>query len=189
VCSILEALWLQGALDLVAFVVAMGRRSSTAVLVLLGTLLLVGCLDGLEAGRLSEEDLAELDLTEEERAVMRLQGEESDDDFDYNPLGKSGAGPDEEDIVVLIPDEFDAFVKSNQFVLVQFHAPWCGHCQKLAPEYGKAATALKEMGVVLVKVDAVEHVDFAHDQGVKGYPTLFFYVNGEKKPYTGGRTR
>jgi protein disulfide-isomerase A1 len=45
------------------------------------------------------------------------------------------------------------------------------------------------MGVVLVKVDAVEHVDFAHDQGVKGYPTLFFYVNGEKKPYTGGRTR
>jgi hypothetical protein len=59
VCTILEALWLQGASLLVALVVAMGKRSSTAVLVLLGTLLLVGCLDGLEAGQFSEEDLAE----------------------------------------------------------------------------------------------------------------------------------
>lgn len=163
------------------------------VVVLVGTVLLVSFLGGLDARRLSEEDLAELDLTEEERAVLRLQGEDSgggdDDDFDYNPLGKSGAGPDEEDVVVLVPDEFDSFVKSHQYVLVQFHAPWCGHCANLAPEYAKAATVLKERDVVLAKVDAVEHVDFAADEGVKGYPTLYFYADGVKKPYTGGRSR
>lgn len=154
---------------------------------LVGTLLVVGFLGGLDAGKLSEEELADLDLTEEERAVLMLDGEESDDDFDYNPLGKS-QNPEEEDVVVLTPDEFDDFVKGNQYVLVEFVAPWCGHCQKLTPEYAKAAAELKYSGVVLAKVDAVEHADFADDLGVKGYPTLFFYIDGVKKPYTGGRS-
>ncbi|KAG0565399.1 hypothetical protein KC19_8G187000 [Ceratodon purpureus] len=168
----------------------MGRGSVTWQVVWVGALLLVISLGGLEAGKLSEEDLAELDLTEEERAVLRLQGKESDevDDFDYNPLGKKGAGPDEEDVVVLVPSEFGSFLKGNQYVLVQFHAPWCGHCAKLTPEFAKAATALKEKDVVLAKVDAVEHMDFAADEGVEGYPTLYFYADGVKKPYTGGRS-
>lgn len=183
----LELEWSSGGLDLVA----MGRGSVTWQVVWVGALLLVISLGGLEAGKLSEEDLAELDLTEEERAVLRLQGKESDevDDFDYNPLGKKGAGPDEEDVVVLVPNEFGSFLKGNQYVLVQFHAPWCGHCAKLTPEFAKAATALKEKDVVLAKVDAVEHMDFAADEGVEGYPTLYFYADGVKKPYTGGRSR
>lgn len=174
--------------DHVVLVVAMGRRSSAVAVFLVGTLLVVGFLGGLDAGKLSEEELADLDLTEEERAVLMLDGEESDDDFDYNPLGKS-QNPEEEDVVVLTPDEFDDFVKGNQYVLVEFVAPWCGHCQKLTPEYAKAAAELKYSGVVLAKVDAVEHADFADDLGVKGYPTLFFYIDGVKKPYTGGRSR
>jgi protein disulfide-isomerase A1 len=105
----------------------------------------------------------------------------------YCTVAVSAADFDEKDVVVLGGSNFTDLVNSNKFVLVEFYAPWCGHCQTLAPEYAKAATILKDDGVVLAKVDATEHSDLGQQFQVRGFPTLLWFVNGEHKPYSGGR--
>ena len=97
---------------------------------------------------------------------------------------------EDSDVVVLTNDSFDDFVSENKYVLAEFYAPWCGHCKNLAPHYEKAATELKEAGseAKLAKIDATVEQDLAKKFGVQGYPTLLWFVNGEKSDYKGGRT-
>merc|ERR1719312_1870308 len=72
--------------------------------------------------------------------------------------------------------------------IVEFYAPWCGHCVRLGPEYKKAASALK--GVVKVgAVNADEHQSLGGQYGVKGFPTIKIFDKNKNKPedYQGAR--
>lgn len=96
--------------------------------------------------------------------------------------------PSNGDVVELTSSNFDRLVKNGDEVwIVEFFAPWCGHCKNLVPEYIKAAKALK--GVVKVgAIDADSHRSFTEQFGVKGFPTLKIFVDGKPTDYNDQRT-
>ncbi|KAL9322773.1 hypothetical protein ACSQ67_010826 [Phaseolus vulgaris] len=111
------------------------------------------------------------------------------DDFDDDSEAYKLPEVDEKDVAVLKDKNFSDVVKNNRFVMVEFYAPWCGHCQALAPEYAAAATELKGEDVILAKVDATEENELGQQYDVQGFPTIYFFVDGIHKPYNGQRTK
>ncbi|XP_015874917.3 probable protein disulfide-isomerase A6 [Ziziphus jujuba] len=96
-----------------------------------------------------------------------------------------------DDVVVLSEDNFEKEVGQDRGALVEFYAPWCGHCKKLAPEYEKLGASFKKAkSVVIGKVDCDEHKSLCSKYGVSGYPTIQWFPKGslDPKKYEGART-
>jgi protein disulfide-isomerase A1 len=97
---------------------------------------------------------------------------------------------EEEGVIVLTEANFDEVISQNKNVLVEFYAPWCGHCKQLAPEYAKAAVVLKAANppVILGKVDTTVEKKLGERFQVQGYPTLKFFIDQQPIEFNGGRT-
>ncbi|KAG1768164.1 thioredoxin-like protein [Suillus occidentalis] len=91
------------------------------------------------------------------------------------------------DVLNLTKDTFSSVVNPESLILVEFYAPWCGHCKALAPHYEEAATTLKDKDIKLAKVDCVDQADLCQSHGVQGYPTLKVFRTGESTDYSGPR--
>jgi protein disulfide isomerase len=95
-------------------------------------------------------------------------------------------------LTTVVGSRFDELVvKSDKDVLIEFYAPWCGHCKKLAPEYAKLAQQLS--GVTTITIAQLDGTANDHNKKlfpVNGFPTIFFVSSATHQPvlYEGERT-
>lgn len=96
-------------------------------------------------------------------------------------------------VAALTDATFDAeVIHSNKHAIVEFYAPWCGHCKQLAPVYEEVGAVFEgDDNVLIAKVDATANTELANRYSVKGYPTLFYFAPGSEEPedYTNGRDK
>eukprot|EP00172_Hildenbrandia_rubra_P000029 Plantae.Rhodophyta-Hildenbrandia_rubra.ctg10133.p1 GENE.Plantae.Rhodophyta-Hildenbrandia_rubra.ctg10133~~Plantae.Rhodophyta-Hildenbrandia_rubra.ctg10133.p1 ORF type:complete len:520 (-),score=166.96 Plantae.Rhodophyta-Hildenbrandia_rubra.ctg10133:1531-3090(-) len=92
-------------------------------------------------------------------------------------------------VTVLNKENFDEIISKEKLVLVKFYAPWCGHCKAMKEDFEKAAEELKGKAV-LADLDATVEKELAEKHGVKGFPTLKLFGDGELlSDYKGGRDK
>lgn len=74
--------------------------------------------------------------------------------------------------------EFEALIKEETFVLVDFFATWCGPCKMLGPVLEQIANTL-EGRVRIVKVDVDKDSELAMQFGIMSVPTMILFKNGQ----------
>ena len=124
-------------------------------------------------------------------ANERLRGKPQQQEKKKETTNSAEQNNDEE-VVVLTDDIFEQEVmRSEHAWLIEFYAPWCGHCKKLEPEWNELAKKVKG-SVKIAKLDATVNSKMAQKYGVNGYPTIKFFPSGRKsdssfEDYTGSR--
>lgn len=62
---------------------------------------------------------------------------------------------EQEDLKVAVAKNFkELIMDADKDVLIEFYAPWCGHCKALAPKLEELATKLADENVIIAKFDA-----------------------------------
>ena len=76
----------------------------------------------------------------------------------------------------LVAENFESTVTSNDVVLVDFWAAWCGPCRMFAPVYEKAALAHPD--IVFGKVDTEAEQTLSAAAQISSIPTLMAFKGG-----------
>ncbi|KIZ01659.1 protein disulfide isomerase family A, member 6, partial [Monoraphidium neglectum] len=84
----------------------------------------------------------------------------------------------------LTPDTFDSIVNGGKHALVEFYAPWCGHCKRMTEDYKKLGQLVEsdpklKARVIVAKVNADEHRSLGQRFDVKGFPTIKLFPRGK----------
>jgi protein disulfide-isomerase len=95
-----------------------------------------------------------------------------------NPQGTS---------ISLTAESFQKLVTTTQDAwFIKFYAPWCGHCQALAPTWTQMAKEMKDQ-LNIGEVNCDDESRLCKEARVKAYPTIHYFRGGERVEYDGLR--
>lgn len=82
--------------------------------------------------------------------------------------------------ISLTTDKFQKHMRNNDIpLLVEFWAPWCGFCQKMATSFEQAAAILQPQ-VRLIKVNSDQEPILSRQHSVQGLPTVILFKGGKE---------
>lgn len=134
------------------------------------------------------EPMDEFDPQEVKEFIDLLSSGKGKPYYKSQPVPKVQEGP----VLTVVANSFaEEVLQPKKDVLIEFYAPWCGHCKALEPEYKKLAKKMKKANpnLIVAKMDATANDVHPIFGQIKGYPTIFFLPVAHKQepvPYTGG---
>tara|TARA_Y100000739_G_C20429951_1_gene382932 strand:+ start:143 stop:523 length:381 start_codon:yes stop_codon:yes gene_type:complete len=70
------------------------------------------------------------------------------------------------------PETLDKILSENDTVVVNFYAPWCGHCKAFAPTYKEASSMNNNKNIIFSSINASERQAELKKYEIKGFPTV-----------------
>ncbi|BES91418.1 unnamed protein product [Nesidiocoris tenuis] len=121
-----------------------------------------------------------------ESFLNKLKNGELEPYMKSEPIPEDNSKP----VKIAVGKNFDDVVTNNgKDTLIEFYAPWCGHCKKLAPIWDELGEKMADEDVEIVKMDATGN-DVPSGFEVRGFPTIFWLPKDSKSSpvsYNGGR--
>lgn len=85
-------------------------------------------------------------------------------------------------------EDFQNVIDNHHLVVVDFYAPWCGPCKKIAPELERISEIFSTTKFVKVDIDDLE--DLAAELQIRVVPTFIVMKDSkEVRRFTGGSTK
>ncbi|KAG0346624.1 hypothetical protein BG004_001245 [Podila humilis] len=128
-----------------------------------------------------------VDDYKKERTVEALGNYAETQATEYDPKAETIDTPNPHGKVIVLDSKSYASSVQNGPWLVEYYAPWCGHCKALAPIYDELAVVLKGK-VNVAKVDCPANEDVCRAQGVRAYPTIKMHLQGSAIEFSKQRT-